>query len=153
MIGKKIIATAICGVCLASVSVHAHDGATGVVKERMELMKTIGKNTKALAPMATGMADMDLAAVEKAAGAIAATAPKVADKFPKNSLSEASEAKANIWENWDKFTGLLDSLAKDARALEAAAKAGKEDAILPAFGKMTKNCKDCHTEFRQKKKE
>lgn len=130
----------------------AHDGATGVVKERMDLMKIIGKNTKAIAPIATGAADLDLNIVANSANAIAAAAQQAAHKFPEGSLSEHSEAKPNIWTDWNKFSGLIKTLANDARALENIAKSGDEAALLPAFGKMTENCKSCHTEFRQKKK-
>jgi len=137
---------------LALSTAFAHDGATGVIKERMDLMKIIGKNTKMIAPMATGGADLDLKAVGASAAAISEAAKQAASKFPEGSLSEQSEAKPNIWTDWEKFSGLIESLAADSAALATAASNGDDAAILPAFGKMTGNCKTCHTEFRQKKK-
>ncbi|NVK17226.1 MAG: cytochrome c [Methylocystaceae bacterium] len=130
---------------------QAHDGATGVVKERMDLMKTIGKNTKMVAPIAMGSADMDLKAVEDGATAIQNAAIMALEKFPEGSTSEHSEAKANIWTDWDKFSGLMKSLAADAGALAQLAKDDEDFELTDAFSKMANNCKNCHTEFRQKK--
>ena len=56
-------------ICLAVVllvvsasTIAAHSGATGVVKERMMLMKQMAKDTKALAKMAFGKTAYDAAA-------------------------------------------------------------------------------------------
>ena len=64
-------------ICLAVVllvvsasTIAAHSGATGVVKERMMLMKQMAKDTKAVAKMAFGKTAYDAAAVRQHAGEI-----------------------------------------------------------------------------------
>lgn len=151
MFRKIVMAAAISGAFFALTPAQAHDGATGVVKERMDLMKTIGKNTKMVAPIAMGSADMNLKAVEEGATAIQKAATMALEKFPEGSTSEKSEAKANIWTDWDTFSSLMKSLADDAGALAQLAKDGEDFELTDAFGKMASNCKKCHTDFRQKK--
>jgi cytochrome c556 len=149
---RKALMIAVIGSALFSLtSAHAHSGAEGVIKERMELMKSIGKNVKMIAPIATGAADMNLKAVEEAALAISEAAATAPTKFTKGSLSKESEAKAEIWDNWAEFEGLLNNLSADAAKLSQLAKAGEEFELAEQFGKMTKNCKACHTKFREKK--
>jgi len=148
---KNLLAAVSGALVLSSSVAMAHDGATGIVKERMDMMKVIADNTKKIAPIAMGSADMDLKAVVDSAGIIAATAKMVSKKFPEGSTSMASEAKENIWTNWDQFNGLMLSLEKDAMDLRNLAQAGEEFELLDAFGKMSNNCKKCHTDFRQKK--
>lgn len=146
---KKIIGAA--ALCLALTSTaQAHDGATGIIKERMKVMKFIAQNTKMIAPYAMGAQDMNFKAVEGAAEQISMAAKSVMTKFPKDSTSEESEAKPNIWENWDEFVGILNKLSSDAAKLSSMA-ASQQDGITQQFGAMTQNCKTCHTKFRQKK--
>ena len=69
--------TLTCGLCLAALllaagfalpsGLLAHTGATGVVKERMELMKSVGAAMKVLAKMFKGEEAYDPDAVRKAA--------------------------------------------------------------------------------------
>ncbi len=151
MFRKTLMIAALSAAFFSMTSAQAHDGAMGVVKERMELMKIIGKNTKAIAPIAMGSADMDLKAVETGAMAIQQAAKKVVLKFPKGSTSDVSEAKANIWTDWEKFVGLMKSLSEDAGGLAQLARDGEDFELTDAFSKMSNNCKKCHTDFRQKK--
>ncbi|WP_135074765.1 cytochrome c [Terasakiella sp. SH-1] len=150
MFRKTILTTFFILGLFTAFQAHAHDGATGVVKERMDLMKVIGKNTKAIAPIAMGAADMDLKAVEKGAMAISRAAKLVVDKFPKGSISMVSEAKENIWTNWEEFSGQLNMMAIDANNLAKLAQDQEEFELLEAFEKLVAGCKKCHREYRQK---
>ncbi len=151
MIRKSILSLAVAGALLSSfTSAQAHDGATGIIKERMKVMKFIAQNTKMIAPYAMGSSEMNFKAVEGAAMQISMAAQNVMAKFPKGSTSEESEAKPNIWENWDEFLDMLTTLSADAAKLSVIAK-NNEDGVMEQFGKMTGNCKSCHTKYRQKK--
>lgn len=147
----------------------AHKGATGVVKERMDLMKSIGDNMKALAAIFKAAGQPDANEIKKSARAIKGHAEKVPSLFPKGSLKHPSEAKASIWKDWDAFEQSANRLATYADALEASAgntdETGNievtEDPVdtetlktLPpkvVFSQMAKVCKSCHEQFRQKK--
>lgn len=112
------------GVTLAGLAAaaFAHSGATGVVKERMEAMKTMGEAVKRIKPMMTGETAYDAAAVREAARTIAAEAGEaMVEKFPQGSMEDPSEVRPRVWEEWDRFATLADRLELAATGLERAA--------------------------------
>lgn len=109
-------------VCDTPTALRAHEGATGVVKERMEAMKTIGAAMKRIAAMLRGLQDYDAAAVAEAARAIEAHGgDAMTALFPEGSAHEPSEARPVIWKDWEQFKALAQDLAVYSRALAAAA--------------------------------
>lgn len=152
---RFLIPTVSAGLCALFVlglaqapTVQAHDGATGVVKERMELMKALGGEMKKLAAMFKGDTPYDAAAV-------AATARRIEDHsgghllemFPEGSAGGPSEAADNIWRHWPEFEARADELGTQASALTAVADAGEAEARL-AFGRLAGTCKACHQDFK-----
>ena len=66
--------------------------------------------------------------------------------------NEDSEAKPEIWQNWDDFVAAANGLVDPARALEAAFESGDLGEIgarIKALG--DEGCRGCHNKFRQKK--
>ncbi len=147
-IWPALVFSSIC--ILAAGLALAHQGATGVVKERMELMKGIASAMKVLAPMVQGKSDWDAAAAAQSAGIISDHAKSIPAKFPKGSTGHPSEAKAEIWSKWQEFEASARGLAENAAALQQAADDGLE-AAKPLFGKIVGSCKGCHETFREKK--
>jgi cytochrome c556 len=143
--GAAVIAT-LSGIALA------HDGATGMVMQRMEAMKEIGSSMKAIGAMVKGEREFDGAAVESAAGVIAGHAKHMPHMFPEGSLDKPTEALPVIWVRWDNFTGIAKTMEADAMALAKAAKvASSAQDILPQLAEVGKSCKSCHQDFRQAK--
>lgn len=100
----------------------AHQGATGIVKQRMEAMKAVGKAMKTVDQMVRGKIKYDAEAVKAQARVIKGHAGEALTKlFPKGSLDHPTEATAKIWDEWEGFKALADRLAAYAGALEAAA--------------------------------
>jgi len=184
---KFFLVTPILG-ALAMLSVYtpeaiAHKGAKGVVKKRMDAMKSIGDNMKAIKKMLAGEQPYDAGKVKKAAGAIKSHAGKPLVKlFPKGSMQKPTEATPKIWEDWDAFEENAMRLQVYAGVLEASAgrpegaaeASGLSETIkasditeggwptvaelnqLPlqaVFMAMGKTCKSCHESFRIKKDE
>ncbi|MFC6673519.1 c-type cytochrome [Marinobacterium aestuariivivens] len=107
---------------VASGVVMAHGGATGVVKERMELMKDLKGSMKSLSEMFSGKADYDAAKVREAAAVLeAASGEAMTRLFPEGSLHGPTEAKPGIWQEWERFQGLADDLGVYSRALAESA--------------------------------
>ena len=136
---------------LASVPlVLAHKGATGVVKERMDLMKRQKDDMKVIGLMAKGKTPFDASKAAEAARDIEITAKEIHELFPEGTIGHPSEAKAAIWSKWDSFTDDADALEASAKALAAALENGvpgwKSD-----FQAVTNACKACHKTFRAKK--
>lgn len=115
----------------------------GPIHDRHELMEAVGKNAKVIGD---AMKAGKFEPVGPAAENIQAAAAQVLPLFPKGSVHEHSRAKAEIWENWDKFEALTNEMGTTAGALAAAAKEGK--GIPEAAQAMFGTCKGCHDLFR-----
>lgn len=109
-------------VAFAGVAALAHSGATGVVKERMEGMKAMGDATKTIGDMFSGEASYDAAAVRDAAETIRGHAGSaMTELFPEGSNAVPSEAKDDIWKEWETFAVMAHQLEVMAEALGRAA--------------------------------
>jgi cytochrome c556 len=136
----------------ATIASSAEDLAAAV-KERRDLMKkTVAPAAKLGGQMVKGVVEFD---PDKAAAAmtdISNVPDKYVTLFPKGTAHGEiadSEAKPEIWEDFDKFKATAQKL-KDASAKAAgAAKQGKGN-FTAAFNDMTKVCKECHETFREK---
>lgn len=112
---------------------------------RGELMSLIGKNTGILGDMAGGKATYDAAAAEGAKAAIVEAAGKIEATFKDQGAADpASEAKPEIWANWEDFLADAKKLGEAAGAMDVAS----AESIGAGMGTLGGACKDCHTEFR-----
>ena len=100
---------AICLVLVASLAIGkvfdagAHDGATGVVKERMESMKSISRAGKVLSNMAKGKQNLDPQDARTLALKIRTHALRIPELFPSTQHSQAgsgTEASPAVSERW-----------------------------------------------------
>jgi len=126
MKSTRILGTAIAlSVSLSSGVVMAHGGASGIVMERMDLMKEMKTSMKSMSAMFSGKAEYDEAVVKEAARAIERNSGEAMTKlFPEGSLHGPTEAKPEIWQEWDRFAALADQLKRYGAALEKAADNG-----------------------------
>jgi len=140
------------GTCfmLSATLALAHEEATGVVKERMDLMDRQKDDMKIIGNMAKGKTPFDAAKAAEAARDVAVTSEEIPKLFPEGSDGHPSEAKPEIWTKWDEFTGNADELHAVAQALAAALDGGSPD-WKEDFKKVTDACKTCHKSFRQEK--
>ena len=112
---------------------------------RGELMDTIGKNIGILGDMAGGKAAFDAAAAEGAKAAIVEAAGKIEATFKDQGAADpASQAKPEVWTNWDEFLADAKKLQDAAGAMDVAS----AESIGAGMGALGGACKDCHTEFR-----
>jgi len=130
----------------------AHEGATGVVKERMDLMDRQKDDMKIIGDMAKGKTPFDAAEAAEAASDIGLTAKKIPELFPEGSTGGKSEALPAIWEKWDRFTANADDLGSAADALVSVLGDSENQDWKAAFEKVGEACKSCHEDFRAKKK-
>jgi cytochrome c556 len=118
----------ICGAvvaCLAGTAALTHGGATGIVKERMDGMGVMGKAIKQLALMMQGQTEYDANVIRNAAENLGQHSGQNLTKlFPEGTGGKPSEAKSEIWENWDSFAKIADELEQYSKALSLAADNG-----------------------------
>jgi len=127
----------------------SHDHATGVVKERMDMMEAIAKSMKAISERIKNKSD--LSGIKADAEAIAGHAPHIIHLFPKGSMQKPTEARATIWQNWSDFENKARALETESGKL---AKLNADDfAVLTAqVQAVSQTCSACHTKYRVKKK-
>ncbi len=115
----------------------AHGKATGVVKERMDFMVVLKDANKTVADMMRGKTEYDPEKVREAARAMAAHGGESMTRlFPEGSL-EASEAREEIWSDWDRFSKLAENLFVYATALEKTANNERAPVGAPSGGMMS----------------
>jgi cytochrome c556 len=149
---RRIIAALLLLLAAGTGFALAHEGAKGVVKERMDLMKGQAKQMKLIGDMAKGKKKFDAAKAAAAAHDLGLTTKKIPELFPEGSNGHPSEALDAVWKEWDRFKGDAQDAEAAANALAAALEASGED-WKPSFQKMTDACKSCHETFRAKEEE
>lgn len=121
---KTTIAAAVL-IAGTAVTAFAHGGATGIVKERMDAMLAMGRAVKAVAPMMRGETAYDAETVRDAARLFQQHAGESMTKlFPEGTGGMPSEAKDEVWTDWDRFTALAAQLEEYSKGLEQAAENG-----------------------------
>jgi len=131
---------------------EAHEEATGVVKERMDLMETQKDAMKVIGAMAKGQVPFDAGDAAAAAKEIETTAEKIPDLFPEGTGGYPSEAKPEVWTQWDKFTGDADGLETAAKNLVMTLE-GEAPDWKAKFKGVIDACKTCHKTFREEEDE
>ncbi|GGA06644.1 c-type cytochrome [Neptunicoccus cionae] len=169
----KMLLTPIKGAILlallaTTVPAHAHDKATGVVKQRMDGMGMLAGSMKAIAKQVKSPSpDPDAIAVAAQALRDHAGAAML-EGFPEGSIEAPSEARPEIWQDWERFSKLADRLTLQGEGLVLAAAnppSGETPATktphdletyaaLPVdelFMLTAKTCSACHQDYRLKK--
>ncbi len=148
------------GVVLAVTSVKAHEGASGIIKQRMEAMKSMGDYAKLVGDMFKGKASFDLDTIRMASESFIRHGQTIPMQFPDTPESREgpmTEASPAIWDDWQQFTALAEQFIRDSRQLEAVAAMLQTSETLDdtstrnvrsAFFKAVKSCSNCHENFR-----
>lgn len=115
---------------------------------RSELMKMVGMNTGILGNMASGKEPFDAAKAEGAKAALIEAAGKIEATFmDQGGADPATEAKPEIWANWDDFLVKAKALGDAAGVIEVAS----VETIGAGMGAIGGACRDCHTTYRVQK--
>ena len=142
----KFVKALMIGAVLTAGAAYAEGDRTDPnAKARSDLMRIIGKNTGILGDMAGGKATYDAAGAEAAKAAIVEAAGMIEAAFKDQGAADpASEAKPEIWANWEEFLTDTKALGDAAGAMDVAS----AETIGAGMGALGGACKDCHTEFR-----
>jgi len=137
--------------CALSASAQDKEAA---VKERQATMKRQGADLKYIADFAKGLAGDEAGAIDKAKDLLAID-PRILDLFVSGTSSAdfpgKSNAKPEIWSDWDKFKAIPPVLQAAEMKLVDAVTGGDKAAIGAAIGGVGKNgCGACHSAFREK---
>ena len=130
----------------------AHDSAKpeDVIDYRQGLMTVIGWNFGPLAAMVKGKHPFDAAEFAKHAGRIANLSDQILEGFAKGSDKGKTDAKPDVWANWDDFQSKAKDLDTQAKLLAEVAKANDEAKDKEQFKKVAEACKACHDKYKKK---
>ena len=127
----------------------AHEGATGIVKERMDAMTQAGKAMKEAGERIK--AKRDLPAIKDDARIVTEVAGRIAGEFPPGSDQNPTDAKPEIWAHWDDFAARAGALQREGDVLEAAVGSGDPGVIAGQYRAVGRVCHDCHELYRIKR--
>jgi cytochrome c556 len=127
--------------------VLAHQGATGIVKERMDAFKASQTHLKSAVKAAK--AD-NFDETQKLARLLADWGTKMPDFFPAGSDIMPSEAAPTIWSDMEGFKRAATQFADAANQLAAASAARNKEAVFASIKQVGASCKSCHRVYRQK---
>ena len=137
--------TLVSAVLLGVEGAHAHEGATGVVKDRMDRFKASKESVKQIRK---ALKTKDWSAIQKEANDLQQWASEMSNFFPEGSNGKPSEAKDKIWSDWEGFLRSVESYQEGTEKLVKSSSNKSLDATATAFEATLKSCKSCHNDFK-----
>ena len=123
----------------------AHDGATGIVKDRMDKFKESQLLLKLIIQEAK---KENFAAVKDKAEQLAHWGKAMPDYFPEASNPKPSAAADRIWDNFADFTLRAQQFTAASINLAQTADTANKKVTLAAALAVAESCKACHSAYR-----
>lgn len=137
----------------ASVAINAseeEDSVVRTIKYRQSAFRVIVWNFAPMGAMVKGEMPYNQEDFAKKAERVSILSAMPLEGFPEGSDQGAdTEAKPEIWKEWDKFKTGMEKFQTEAAARAEIAKGGDRDAIKEQFGKTAETCKACHKHFKK----
>lgn len=148
---RRLIAAMSVAFFLTVGAATAHEGATGVVAQRMDIMKQMGQHMKALGTMLAGKTAFDQETAKRLAETMHEHCEHVMHLFPPGSDGHHTEATPAVWTKRAEFNASMRRLDVAVEDLMAAAASGDKTQLSTKFKAVGQECSGCHDNFRQKK--
>jgi cytochrome c556 len=151
---KRVLAATLLGfaacACAAAEKVVAEKKAADVVHYRQNIMSVIGWNFQPMGAMVKGKTAWDAKAFAMRAERLQFLSVQALEGFvnASNNGGVETDAKAEIWTDFDDFKSKLDDFIAEAKTLNETAKAGDEAMMKEQFKKTAESCKACHDKYR-----
>jgi cytochrome c556 len=116
------------------------------IEYRQSVYKVVKWHMDTLGGMARGDLAFDADAALHHARQVNALSYMAKEGFAEG--TEGGDAKADIWANWDQFSGGMEKFQQVSGELVTAAEVGTLEALRPAVGQMGQTCRNCHDNFR-----
>ena len=141
----SIISALVIVLCCAAFAHEGHEHATGVVRERMELMTDMGQRLLAISKRLRANKELDR--IRPDAHAIRELAGKITAEFPPGSTQFPTAAKPIVWQQWDDFTEKAKKLETEVEKLSTTNPADG-NAVRAQFRAVGFACDGCHETYR-----
>lgn len=150
MIRHKAIgaAAAVIAVVVAGV-VFAHEGMTGAGAQRMEGMKSMAADLKAISRMVESSTDLDVGELRARVGALHRNCHDAKGLFVAAEHDKTSQAMPAVWEHPYEFAHAMQDFDTAVKEPEASAAGGERAAISRSLTTVGRTCSACHQVFRR----
>jgi len=138
----------IVSICIAMtpLSLSAHSGASGVVKERMDGFKAAKKSMRTLK---NALRSDNFSVIVSEASSLESWFSELDSLFPVGSNPAPSEALDSIWEEFNSFSGMAKETTNYASLLRKAAHRADSSSASEAYFSLAASCKACHDDYRE----
>ena len=126
--------------------VYAHEGATGIIKERMDNFATAKKQMRALRG---ALQENSFETVTEITSDMLIWADKIKASFPAGSDNAPSEALPSIWEDEAGFDEAIERYSISILTLQKAALAKDANAAMQSYQALGASCSNCHRSYRK----
>ena len=123
----------------------AHEGATGVIKERMDKFKM---SKKMMQTIHKSIQNEDFETIEKSATTLHNWGKEMIRYFPEGSDGAPSEASVDIWLDPEGFKKAVNNFEIASLKIINISKEKDFDKIVDSFRSLAGTCKGCHQKFR-----
>ena len=136
---------------LAVTSVQAQDDAAYLV-HRQKVMASIGGHMGSIGAIMKNKLPYT-ASIVAHAQSLQLTSTVIEDAFKKEITEGKTDAKPDVWQDWDKFVAAAKKMGEESGKLADVAQAGDMAAIGEQVKALGKSCGGCHKPFRKPKEE
>ncbi|MFL2781842.1 MAG: cytochrome c [Rhodospirillales bacterium] len=130
----------------------AHENSTGIVKERMDLMKNLGKAMKAFSLTLRAQNNYNIESLRSIIIEIKDhSGENLTKQFLEKSIDMTSAANPIIWESWSSFSGIARDLFNQSERLERRLTSSERpniNELVKSFRLIARTCKNCHSQFK-----
>lgn len=119
------------------------------IKYRQSVYTVIKWNFAPIGEMVKGEIPFDADAVARHAAFIETLSQMPLEGFMPGSDKGDTQAKSEIWDDWDNFESHMVTFQEEASKLSEVAKTGDREKVKAQFGETAKACKSCHDTFRE----
>ena len=128
-----------------STTSFSHEGATGIIKERMDKFQ---ESKSIMRQINKSFANKDFTIVETGASKLQKWGLDMNNFFPEGSNKKPSEAREEIWLEPDLFKLAIENFTKASGNLLKISREKDLEKTIQAFREVANTCKGCHKKFR-----
>ncbi len=137
---------------LALAGAYAQDDEM-VIQYRQKVMAGQGNNISSIGDIMKNKLPHSATQISLHAKILAEYSDLIEGAFEKNVSAGATDAKPEIWQNWDDFLAKAKALGDASSKLSEVAQGGDMRAIMTAVQAVGDSCRGCHNPYRKPEEE
>tara|TARA_B110000467_G_C18081387_1_gene346824 strand:+ start:92 stop:538 length:447 start_codon:yes stop_codon:yes gene_type:complete len=123
----------------------ANDGATGIIKERMDKFQ---KSKSLMKEINKGLQNNNFSIITKSSEKLVVWAQEMEKYFPEGSDIPPSKASSDIWNDPDGFKKAIKNFELASLELSMKSQNKNMDETIASFRNLAGTCKGCHQKYK-----